>query len=39
MAEIVEFAIDDIGAGGGQRLLVCRATCTGNIQSSVPCTI
>ena len=38
MAEIVELAVGDVGAGRRQRSRVCRATCTGNIQSSRPCT-
>ena len=38
MAEIVELAIGHVGARRRQRGRVCRATCTGNIQSSPPCT-
>jgi len=39
MAEIVKLPVGHLGAGADSNSRVCRATCTGNIQSSRPCTI
>ena len=38
MAEIVEFAVGTSAPAADSACAVCRATCTGNFQSSLPCT-